>query len=619
MILFMRNLFNKIINFIKKDISLLIVIFLALVFFVATASFNYYTKQYSVNPIKTPDFVKWNSPDENANYIFTKLFAQTGRISLSEKYNLYSQDIMHPRSFRSDFGELKPVSFLGIILIYGTIAKIFSYRVIPFLTPAFAALGIVFFYLFVKRLFSRPTALLAAFLLAAFPVYIYYTVRSMFHNVLFTVLLLMSLYFLFNWPRSKAKINKFFSLNFNWRLFLWPALSGVFLGLAIITRSSELIWVLPLYTVLWFFNFRRVGAVKLLIFIVFFLFSLLPALHYNQILYGNMFFGGYAEMNNSLLTLKQAGQTIVDSTLSGNTSLLAKAWQKIKNTIFYFGFHPDKSYLMFKIYFVNMFFWFFWPAIIGLVTFFSYFKQVKQKHIAYLLSYLTISLILVLYYGSWDFHDNPDPNAATIGNSYTRYWLPMYLGALPFMAYLFKRLTLIICQFFRRSQQGQIAMEFKKKLRPVFCRYGLRAAIYIVILFFSFNFVWTGSDEGLFYLYQNNISEKKQWHSVLSITKQNGVIITLYHDKLFFPERKVIVGLFNDKAMVSVYAQLARLLPLYYYNFNLRPQDIEYLNSRRLKEAGLRIEKIKNITPDFTLYRLWPTTTAKQKEFKQKI
>ena len=77
-----------------------------------------------------------------------------------------------------------------------------------------------------------------------------------------------------------------------------------------------------------------------------------------------------------------------------------------------------------------------------------------------------------------------------------------------------------------------------------------------------------------------------------------------YHDKLLFPERKVIVGLFDDKEKVVKYANLTKILPVYYYNFTLPQIDMDYLNNRRLAEAGLRIVEVEKITESFTLYRL---------------
>ena len=113
-------------NYLTKNWQFIIVVVLAIIFFFATSSFNYL--------IQDDDFIKWSSPDETANYFFTNLYAKSNELTTNEKYNLYA-DVVYPRSFRSDTGALKPVSFLGIILIYGKIAAWTSYKVIPFLTP----------------------------------------------------------------------------------------------------------------------------------------------------------------------------------------------------------------------------------------------------------------------------------------------------------------------------------------------------------------------------------------------------------------------------------------------------------------------------------------------------
>ena len=40
---------------------------------------------------------------------------------------------------------------------------------------------------------------------------------------------------------------------------------------------------------------------------------------------------------------------------------------------------------------------------------------------------LAVSLWLILFYGSWSIRDNPDPSAVTIGSSYLRYRLPIFV------------------------------------------------------------------------------------------------------------------------------------------------------------------------------------------------
>jgi hypothetical protein len=130
----------------------------------------------------------------------------------------------------------------------------------------------------------------------------------------------------------------------------------------------------------------------------------------------------------------------------------------------------------------------------------------------------------------------------------------------------------------------------------------------LFIFFFllsSASFVLYGSNEGLVFNLDRQISSKTEWQKVLALTPSDAVIITRYHDKLLFPERKVIMGLLTDDNMNRLYANLVKQqVPLYYYNFTLSDKDFDYLNSSRLKVLGLKIDKVAKITKDFTLYRL---------------
>ncbi len=585
---------NKMRKLWRKYWRAAVLIILAVGFAVGTAAFNFRTQDR--------DFVKWASPDETANYVFAKLYGQEDKLTIFEKYNLYTDNIMHPRSFRSDAGYLKPVSFLGIILIYGKIASVFGYRVIPYLTPVFAGLGLIIYYLLIKKIFGRKNAFISVFLLAALPPFVYYSARSMFHNVLFLVLFMGGLYCALLMSGEKDRRRKF-SFKLKWSEFDWRGLScaaagGGLTGMAIITRASELIWIGPLFLFLWIAYFRRVDLAKIFVFLSFLFLSVLPALYWNQVLYGSYFFGGYNEMNKTITELAGAGRDIVTTTVKGQFSFYGDLFAIIKNNIFYFGLHPRQSSGMFYHYFILMFPWLFWSALLGLVILLRRGRRLKKKYAVYLSGYFLTALILVLYYGSWNFHDNPDAGSFTIGNSYTRYWLPVYLGAIPLASYFFSKLSRALTDLLRRA-----------KARLNCGRKFLRNAILTVIVGAVFSvstpFVLGNSEESLLPLARRQTDANRELEKILGMTESNAAIITLYHDKLLFPERKVIVGLFDDTAMVARYAKLAGLLPVYYYNFTFSPADLDYLNNRRLAEAGLRIKKIEKITPDFTLYRLY--------------
>lgn len=618
---------NLIFQKFKNNWQFLMVIFLSILFFLGTSSFNYYTQRFVDSDGIQQEFVRWASPDETANYIFTKLYAQEGRLSISESYNLYTKDIMHPRSVRSDFGELRPMSFLGIILIYGKIASIFGYKIIPFLTPFFAAIGIVFFYLLVKELFNKSNAWLSASMLAVFPPYIFYTARSMFHNVLFTVLLIIGLYFALLSVKSRKKYLQklkkkkileriksiFLNLFTNKRnLFeiIFCGLSGAVFGLAVMTRASELLWLAPMLLLLWLFNFRKIGFVRLIFFVVLFLIALFPALHFNKILYGSYFQSGYAEMNQSLAGIAAASTDLAHSTITGSFSSYGQTLNKIKDIIFHFGLHPRLSLRMVNEYFIKMFAWLFWTGAMGLIVFLFSYKRYTKKQWLFLILLIMISAILVLYYGSWVFNDNPDKTRFTIGNSYTRYWLPIYLGAMPFAAMFIMRLTRALLALVNKifsergkSKTGNLSL-FAKKINQKFYYTSLRFVFLFIFFYGSIAYVLYGTEEGLIYLADRQMNNHYEWEEVMDLTENNSTIITFYHDKIFFPERKVIVGLFNDPNMNREYANLVEMLPVYYYNFTFPEKDFEYLNSRRLADVGLSIEKVKQITHDFTLYKL---------------
>ncbi len=562
---------------IKSNVSLLIVIGAAFCFFIFASSFNYLSHD--------SDFHKWLSPDETANYTVAKLYAETGNFQFFEKYNLIASDIIHPRSFRSDWGWIKPMSFIGLPFIYGSIARVLGTATLSYLTPFYGALGVIFFYLLIKELFNKQTALFSALLLSVFPIYIYFSARSFFHNILFIVMLIIGSYFSVIMTKNRSeKIGSYFKKN---RLNLLSAfLAGLFFGLAIITRTSELIWVGPLLLGLYIFNFRKVGIIKLFILVCGILIALMPAFYWNQVMYGHWYSSGYPELNSSLGTLTENGATLAQTTFAGHFLDIKPVLAKIKMTIFHFGYKPRQSLNMFDKYVYNMFPWLFWGTLTGIILFFARFKNYSKGRWLFFLTWVGLSIILVLYYGSWLFFDNPDPKSFTIGNSYTRYWLPLYLGAIVFTSIG----VTIISGWLRRPTY--ILM--------------LRAIVFAVIATISIRFVWLDPAEGLAVSIAKQAQAKEEWKQILNLTEKNSVIITRYHDKVLFPERKVIIGLFNDKNMITEYSKLVKRLPVYYYNFSLPEKDINYLNNGALREAGVELILVKQVTNIFTLYHLRP-------------
>lgn len=610
-------------GFLKDNWHILTVMALALVFFAGTSFYN--------SQVLYPDFLKWGSPDENANYVFIETYSQTGDFRIFEKHNLYSDEIIRTRSIRSDDGYLKPVSFLGMPIIYGNICKVFGLKVAPFITPFLGSLGVIFFYLLVKEVFGRRNSLISTFLMASFPVYVYYTARSMFHNIPFTVFLIMALYFLVIMNSEKVRKKETFlnlslsQLRFKYKYWIFAALGGTFLGLALAVRTSEALWLLPMVFILWLFNIRKTGITKLFLVAGFCFLALLPVGYWNQILFGSPISGGYPEMNESIHSLGSSGGELVSSTFSVQLDTFKQVFRQAINTVFYFGFDPERSWETFNDYFVKMFPGLFFFALLGLFLFLQFWHKRGKAFWAFLFSYLTVSLILIFYYGSWVFHDNPDATRTTIGNSYTRYWLPVYLGAIPLASFFIIKLgrglfpvekNRISLYRQKNTQKLQHYLDMYKKesrfsLRTSVVVNGIRVVVVSVFVIFSLVFLLYGSEEGLVHGPQRAEAERQMFKEVLRNTEKDAAIITYYHDKTLFPERRVIYGLFDDMNMIERYSRIAENLPLYYFNFSLRQEDLDYLNSGRLGGFGLEIQEVKQISPDFTLYKL------RQSEYNQ--
>ena len=579
----------------KNNFDYLLVLLLALVFFAASAWFNYATQ--------SPDYVKFLSPDETANYFFAKHYAETGSISVFEPSNLIAEEIVHPRSVRSDNGWLKPVSFLGIILVYGQIASWLGTAVIPYLTPFFAALGIIFFYAFVRKLFGRQVAMISAFLLASFPVYFFYSARSMFHNVLFLVFLLAGAYFLLlSLPPRGNDRRKFLT----WRLSVkdgftcgFSLLAGLMFGGAIGARSSALLWLGPALFIAWLFYARRLGLTRLVFMLAGLVLALLPVFYWNQILYSSPFFGGYGEMNRSIAAMSQAGGNFLQSSVRGDFSQYRSAIEVVLNNIFYFGYQPYQSLKMFFYYVPKMF-----PILFGfvcagsLIFIYKIIRKPKRGAYLYLLSWVILSVILVFYYGSWHFNDNPDPRRFTIGNSYTRYWLPMYVMALPFAALFIRDLSRFAASLSWLKADFLLRRRWRRFLAS-----GLMAAAAAFLVFQNLDFTFFGSEEGLAILYRNHFVDRENAREIINLTESGAIIVTQYHDKQLFPERKVVNSLLTNDDVNRSLGRILRAYPIYYYNFVFPEKDLLYLNAKRLPQFGFNINPVAH-RGQFTLYRL---------------
>ncbi|RMD51459.1 hypothetical protein D6827_02230, partial [Candidatus Parcubacteria bacterium] len=195
----------------------------------------------------------FNSPDENANFIFATHFASENNFKIYEPDNLMLSGLLHPRSafVLGDF--IVPVSFLGFPLLASLVMKIFGQEAALFLTPLLAVLAIYTWRQIILLMnYDKKIADLAALALMVHPAFWYYSGRVMMHNVAFVAFLLFAFWaVIIAYKRNEV---------------IYWFLAGLLFSIAFIIRMSEIIWILViLLFVVWYFR-KKISLKSLSVF-----------------------------------------------------------------------------------------------------------------------------------------------------------------------------------------------------------------------------------------------------------------------------------------------------------------------------------------------------------------
>ncbi len=504
---------------------------------------------------------KFNSPDETSNYFFIRLYAGDGVIRVFEPLNFLAENRIHPRSVAVVNGYLVPGGFLGLILIYGWLAKIFGLKVIFFLTPFFAGLAVFCFYEIVKKIFDHQIAFWSSLLFLIHPAFWYFSSRGLFPNVLFVSLLIIGFYFLVCKSEFKQVIGQISARNINY------ILAGLFFGLALTVRLSEIIWIGSALLILFFVYRKNLGWDQIVLFLIFAVLTFSPIFAYNQIFY-----------NHPLLTAYNlSDESIIVSDSPGVGHLIS-----FSRYFFPFGLNFKNVLKNFSTYFAGMFWWLAIPFVAGISIFVKKFiyGELDKKQKVFLFFCSFVFLFLLIYYGSWLFYDNPNKEAS-VGTSYVRYWLPLYILSLPFAVFV---LTKFVNWFFGKH---------KKIMAVLLC---------LIFLLLSFKLTFLDKNDGLFLVRDNIKNYAIIAKEVNQIIEQDAVIIVDQADKIFFPKYRVIQPLRDDQ-IYKLIPKLAKIVPLYYYGITLPQKDIDYLYAEKFDPKEVEIVKIKDFGVE-TLYRL---------------
>lgn len=522
--------------------------------------------------------VKLNSPDETANYFFARTFAQTNAIGYREPLLTPSKGVVHPRSMTTAGETVVPVGFLGLAVIYGVLAKFFGAQAMLFFTPVIAVFSAGLFYYFLTFIFSKRVAALSAVLLFIHPAYWYYASRGMLPNILFVDLLLGGVLLLCIAHQKK-------------RTFLYCA-GGLLVGLALTVRLSEILWVVGSLCIAGAVHLGRRFFMTAIITTIGMAVPLAGLFLLNNAVYGHPLIFGY----QSAATYESAAsfdrvialvQTFDFSRFKEMKNELGLMMSQLRGTAFPFGFSPPTFQKHFQEYGIAMFWWFTLPTVFGLLLvlkrgLIDVITARKKALILYTFLSLGIGYWLVAFYGSWVFYDNISEEV-TIGNSYVRYWLPMYLLSIPFVSSLFVWLA-------RGSHSA----------RPP--RTLIVCATIIAMMFFSGKAVLTEYRDSLFPVAQNIESYHRSAEWIVRHTEPEAVIFSERSDKNFFPERRVAQS-FPNLAERDLVPPLVQRVPVYYYSM-WTSADADYVSRRYLAEYGLRLDLVAPFQNGERLYQV---------------
>lgn len=539
--------------------------------------------------------LRFNSPDETANFFFIRQYSEQGRLWAYESDNYYLDDRVHPRSIQIVDDFLVPGGFIGLPFLYGLLAKVITPGLTIYLTPLFAVLAGWAWFGIVRKYFNKWVGLISVYLLWTMPAWWYYSARGFLPNVLFVSLGMISAYFCLVRPLARHRAKKEMAKSFIFDNLDW-LVGGVFLGASLMVRPSEVIWMAGVGALLLAFNFKKINWPGSIIFLAVAMISFTPMLVLNNSLYGNPLATGYQSMNDQII--------IEDEDTANNESVAAKPenleevietenlyWRAVKKILLPFGFVSGNIWRNFVNYHLEFQWWYTIGWLAGLI--FMAVQTIRKKMswtaIQFAIIFGFVSAWLIIVYGSWQFFDNINVGKITIGNSYLRYWLPSFVLATPIIADLIFHV-------------GR-ALKFKS------------LKIIWMILFISFfgamgaYTTYWGEDEGLAYVRRH--LQRYEWIAdrVLEITEPNAIIITDRSDKIFFPYRKIVYPL-QSEATYSILKKMYFVAPIYYYGVALADEAVEYLNSGVFADNDLKMEKIESFDNEalYIFYLAQPST-----------
>lgn len=447
---------------------------------------------------------KFDSPDETMNYFFAARVARGDPLQAYDAAIAESANLIHPRSFNVINSALVPGGFLGHPVILGAIGRIVGVRFMFLLIPLLAAAAIFALAAIVRRVFDENTAWITAILAFTSPIFIYHAALPYFPNVFFASLLILGIAALMLRPRPA-----------------FAFAGGALLGLALFVRTSEALAVGALFAVILFIMIRNKQLRRPVVACFGFVLGLAPMFYLQLQLYGSIFSTGYARFQDT------AGE-VADRPLG------------IVSFFLPFGFQfANIAHNVLRSFF-SVEWWIVIPMLVGFAIWIR--RRPSVGATRYTIALFVGGAWLFIFYGSWLIGTPVIRAVNTISLSYVRYWLPVTLFALPFVAIFYQWLW--------------------KQWKPA------APIVFVLTTIMSFHLAFLGAPESLIPLSNRTDGYRRSASELSTNTPADAVIITVWTDKIAFPERRVVATwppIAEDGKLLAVLPNLSRTYPLYFY------------------------------------------------------
>jgi len=188
-------------------------------------------------PLSLPSI--YLSPDETAVAVSAREFGARGSLRLADQI-LEAAQRVHPRSFVTQGQALVPVGFLGLPILFGILWRLFSEFGLLLFTPLLAISVAYPLWRMAQRL-GRLNQIATVATWLSFPTVILYANRGLFPNLVVVSLAVWSAYLV--WERHSA---------------LRTIFAGLFFGIAVAVRPTELPWLAVWLLMAWTWDRKRV-------------------------------------------------------------------------------------------------------------------------------------------------------------------------------------------------------------------------------------------------------------------------------------------------------------------------------------------------------------------------